>query len=175
MASTYLTWGGREGWQQVHTSKVWCVFPVPASGILFALVLYCLSLLPFSPSLSSSSACSQPRCRQEVRPRHSALPATSCGVTEPDNTANCSIFFEEIQYSVWFRDLAVALTLPASPPVDPALMQRERERVAEQSSSWVETHQWRGSESWKPAALFFHSTSMYILPFGSTSGALCRL
>lgn len=80
MALTYLMLGGKGGWQRVHASLVLCVFLVQASGILFALVLYCLSLLPFSLSLSRlSSASSQPRCRQEVRPCHSALPAMSTG------------------------------------------------------------------------------------------------
>lgn len=56
----------------------WCkrlVFYLPSS---FTACLFSPSL-PLSPSLSSSTACSQPRRRQEVRPRHSALPATSAG------------------------------------------------------------------------------------------------
>lgn len=78
MALTYLMLGGPGRWQRVHASLVLCVFLVQASGISFALVLFCLSLLPFSLS-RLSSASSQPCCRQEVRPCHSALPAVSAG------------------------------------------------------------------------------------------------
>lgn len=106
-----------------------------ASGILFALVLYCLSLLPFSPSLSLSQLFhslqpASPQTGGQATPLRS--PRYERRVTEADNTANCSIFFEEIKYSVWFGDFAVAL--PPPPPVDRALMQKEREIVIERKS-----------------------------------------
>ena len=49
MALTYLMLGEGGGWQRVHASLVLCVFLVQASGILFALVLFCLSLSPLLP------------------------------------------------------------------------------------------------------------------------------
>lgn len=102
MALTYLMLGGKGRWQRVHASLVLCVFLVQASGILFALVLFCLSLFPFSLSLSALLSL-QPASLQtggQAMPLRSAC--YERWVTEPDNTTNCSIF-EEIKHSVCLK------------------------------------------------------------------------
>lgn len=150
MALTYLLLGGKGGWQRVHASLVLCVFLVRASGILFALVLFCLSLLPFSLSLSALLSL-QPASLQtggQAMPLRSAC--YERWVTEPDNTTNCSIF-EEIKHSVCLKFHYLFAFLPP-PLINLALYAKQR------SSSRVESNKLGLCESCKAAALLYSCT-----------------
>lgn len=139
--------GGKGGWQRVHASLVLCVFLVQASGILFALVLFCLSLLPFSLSLSALLSL-QPASMQtggQAMPLRSAC--CERWVTEPDNTTNCSIF-EEIKHSVCLKFHYLFAFFPP-PQINLALYAKQW------SSSRVDSNKLRLCESCKAVALLY--------------------
>ena len=121
-----------------------------ASGILFALVLFCLSLLPFSLSLSALLSL-QPASMQTGG---QAMPLCSAccerWVTEPDNTTNCSIF-EEIKHSVCLKFHYLFAFFPP-PQINLALYAKQW------SSSRVESNKIRLPESFKSVALLYSCT-----------------
>lgn len=121
-----------------------------ASGILFALVLFCLSLLPFSLSLSALLSL-QPASMQTGG---QAMPLCSAccerWVTEPDNTTNCSIF-EEIKHSVCLKFHYLFAFFPP-PQINLALYAKQW------SSSRVESNKIRLPESCKALALLYPCT-----------------
>ena len=175
MALTYLMLGGGEGGRRVHASLVLCVFLVQASGILFALVLFCLSLLPFSPSLPLSlslarlsSARSQPRCRQEVRPCHSALPAVSAGSPSQITPPTVQYLKKSSILFVWYVHYLFAFFPP--PLVNLGLYAKQWR------SSRVESNKLRLWESCGEAALFVllwflkeDTCSLWLLRFATFS------
>lgn len=127
---------------------VLCVFLVQTSGILFALVLFCLSPLPFSlsPSLSSALLSLQPASLQtggQAMPLRSAC--YERWVTEPDNTTNCSIF-EGIKHCVCLKFHYLFAFLPP-PLINLALYAKQR------ISSRVKSNKLKLCENCKALAL----------------------
>lgn len=79
MAITYLMLGGGEGGSRFMLVQ-FCVYFLCRRLVFYLPSSFSACLFSPSPSLSQlSSASSQPHCRQEVRPCHSALPAVSAG------------------------------------------------------------------------------------------------
>lgn len=120
-----------------------------ASGILFALVLFCLSLLPFSLSLLAllSLQPASPQTGGQAMPLRSAC--YERWVTEPDNTTNCSIF-EEIKHCVCLKFHYLLAFLPP-PMINLALYAKQL------SSSRVESNKLWLCESCKAVDLLFSS------------------